>query len=136
MTLTSTCQETTDTNAVYVPQKNVTVGMMQHLIRDAEMGKVYKAEYLRTDSLLTSYKALKSNYDSAMLIFSERDKAKDAIIGNVVLQNDNLSKQLEFQAAWTKALDKEFHKLKVKNFFQQSGLVAVIGGLVYILVKR
>jgi hypothetical protein len=136
MTLTSISQETTDTNAVYVPQKNVTVGMMQHLIRDAEMGKVYKAEYLRTDSLLTSYRSLKSNYDSAMLIFRERDKAKDAIIGNVVLQNDNLSKQLEFQAAWTKALDKEFHKLKVKNFFNQLTSGALIGGLIYLFIRK
>jgi hypothetical protein len=136
MTLTSICQETTDTNAVYVPQKNVTVGMMQHLIRDAEMGKVYKAEYLRTDSLLTSYRSLKSNYDSAMLIFSERDKAKDAIIGNVVLQNDNLKKQMEFNSQWLKAVDKELHRAKVKGFFNQAGLLTVIGWLVYLLVRK
>jgi hypothetical protein len=136
MTLTSISQETTDTNAVYVPQKNVTVGMMQHLIRDAEMGKVYKAEYLRTDSLLTSYKALKSNYDSSITDLKDRDKAKDAIIGNVLLQNDNLKKQMEFNSQWLKAVDKELHRAKVKGFFNQAGLLTVIGGLVYLLVKR
>jgi hypothetical protein len=106
------------------------------LLKDAQMGDIYLSELLRADSALTLYKALVHNKDSIIEDHNRKDSFQNALIGNMQLQADNLSKQLEFQAAWTKALDKEFHKLKVKNFFQQSGLMAVIGGLVYLLVRK
>lgn len=106
------------------------------LAKDALLGDVYKAEFLRTDSLLTSYRDLKRNYDSTILILNQKDQAKQAIIGEVLGQNENLKKELEYYANWTKAIDKELHRAKVKSFFRDTGLFAVIGGLVYLLVKR
>jgi hypothetical protein len=129
--LTASSQRGTDTSKGWYSHQYIL-----SLAKDALMSDVYKAELKRSDSLSVIYLRLVQNRDSTIADFRSKDSVQTSKIINLSTQVDNTQKQVSFDEAWTKALDKEFHKLKVKAFFHQTALVAIIGGLSYLLLKR
>lgn len=130
-TLSGICSSTTDTS-----KSEYKKSYIRALIADVEMGKIYKYEMLRYDSLTTLYQSYAANRDSIIDAMTTTDLGKDTIINSLVIVTKDLKKQQEYTLAWVKGINTELRRQKVKTFFNRVLNVLVIGTGIYLFVKK